>query len=150
MTVNPIIDPDTIASKIKYDIEESSLRKGSRAMYFGASHTDLDRLQQSIIKNSNIDSAPSKPEHLNWNLRQRVKTAEIGPEFRFAPKLQAERILDGLKKNVGHEYQLADVVGSRKQGYRNDKAMSGYLKTGKCADFPGLNLDDFDDEADYN
>jgi hypothetical protein len=44
MTVNPIIDPDTIASKIKYDIEESSLRKGSRAMYFGASHTDLDRL----------------------------------------------------------------------------------------------------------
>lgn len=69
MTVNPIIDPDTIASKIKYDIEESSLRKGSRAMYFGASHTDLDRLQQSIIKNSNIDSAPSKPEHLSWNLR---------------------------------------------------------------------------------
>ena len=40
MTVNPIVDPDTIALKIKYDLEDSSLRKESRAMYFGASHTD--------------------------------------------------------------------------------------------------------------
>ena len=66
-------------------------------MNFGSIKSDWDKLENSIYANGSIDTKPTEPEHKNWKLRPRLKSVEIGPEFRFGAHLQVERIMDNLK-----------------------------------------------------
>lgn len=56
-------------------------------MNFGAVRNDKERVLKSVQLNSSLDITPTKPEHLNWNLRPRTRENEIGPEFKFKAKL---------------------------------------------------------------
>jgi hypothetical protein len=62
--------------------------KGGKAIHHGAFRTDKERLQKALEEQSFLDNKPTKPEHLNWNPRTRVRSNEIGPEFRFNATLQ--------------------------------------------------------------
>ena len=56
---------------------------GTKAMHNGAYRTDRERLQDTLKKVEFVDNSPAHgPEHKNWNLRPRDKTAEVGPQFK--------------------------------------------------------------------
>jgi len=56
-------------------------------------------------------SPPGKIEKFAWQMRPRSKEREIGPELRFNPKLQIERVYDSInnrKSPIFDEVNLTD------------------------------------------
>ena len=50
--------------------------------------SDEQRVSKAQQDNKFLDiDPPQKPEHLNWLLRERHKSMEIGPNLRFKPHL---------------------------------------------------------------
>jgi hypothetical protein len=92
-------------------------------MNFGAVRNDKERVLKSVQLNSFLDITPTKPEHLNWNLRPRTREYEIGPEFKFKAKLQAERLMDSMNKSAGYLYTSKDVKGKKSDLFMNDKEL---------------------------
>lgn len=50
--------------------------------------TDQDIIKQMKETAELLDITPAMPEVRAWNMRPRVKSSEIGPIFRFGPKMQ--------------------------------------------------------------
>jgi len=71
-------------------------------MHFGAVRTDSERIEKALHQNSSIDNKPTLPEHLNWRMRSRQRTKQIGPEFKFNSHLQMERVLDTIRAKTGY------------------------------------------------
>lgn len=50
-------------------------------------------IKSQLRKESNIrDPAPHVPEVKAWSMRPRDKMKEIGPEFKYGPKNQMQRV----------------------------------------------------------
>ena len=82
MSEKPIIDPDQVTSKLKSQSLHTSKFLGSSKLNFGAHKSDRDRIEKSLQLFEYLDNKPiPKPEHLNWQMRKRNKTAEIGPNM---------------------------------------------------------------------
>lgn len=74
-------------------------------MQFAAHRSDLQRVSTAMQANQSLDvDPPAQPEHLNWQLRQRHKSLEIGPNMRFKSHLQIERLVDQLQTQTGSFY----------------------------------------------
>lgn len=116
-------------------------------MHRGAFRTDKERMQKALEDQAFLDNKPTKPEHQNWSLRRRNRALEIGPEFRFNSTLQVQRILDTLQHDIGSWYEI-DEVNGKNSGFRNDKALKQFIKTGEHNFVPGVNPDDYDSDTE--
>lgn len=144
---DPLSDPDTLCETLQKQEDFNSEMKGGRAMHLGAFRTDKERMQKALEDQAFLDSKPTKPEHQNWNLRRRNRAQEIGPEFRFNSTLQVQRILDTLQHDIGSWYEI-DEVNGKNSGFRNDKALKQFIKTGEHNFVPGVNPDDYDSDTE--
>lgn len=85
-------------------------------MHFHKVKSDQDRLQQSHSANQCLDSCPTLPEHQNWRMREREKKKEIGPNLRFGPRLQIERVTDQLSQNRSILQSIPQLKSFMKSG----------------------------------
>ncbi|CDW72407.1 UNKNOWN [Stylonychia lemnae] len=111
MSVEPI-QPDDYYKVDPKMIEYQSKFKGSEFLKFTNNARDSDRIEASIKNNQMLDlNPPGKIEKFAWQMRPRSKDKEIGPELRFNPRLQMERIYDSInnrKSPIFEEVNLTD------------------------------------------
>lgn len=73
-----------------------------------------------------LDTKPNTPEHRNWRMRERCRSKEIGPEFRFNSHLQTERVMTSLQKETGCNFTQEEIVRQKS----TQRAMDRYIKSG--------------------
>ena len=96
MTVKPVTETDYYGKGFQ-QMKHAAQMVGPPRMNFGAPRVDSDRIKKATKKHSFIDSCPTMPEWIAWNMRPRQKSREIGPSMRFNSHSQAERLMDHLK-----------------------------------------------------
>ena len=99
MTVSPVNETDYYGKGFS-QMSHTAKMVGPPRMAFGATRSDQERIQTAVKSNSFIDSCPSEPEWIAWNMRPRQKTKEIGPSMRFNSHFQAERLMEQLKNQT--------------------------------------------------
>ena len=120
-------------------------------MHFGAYRTDKERIDHALHKVELVDNVPfDKPEYLNWTMRPRNRAAEIGPEFRFAPHLQVERVMDRLTAVTGKYFDQNEIRSDPASGFKNEDALKAFAKTGNFDYVPGLRREEFSSDSDFN
>ena len=96
MTVAPVTETDYYGKGFDQASHNQKM-VGPPRMRFGALRSDEQRIETAIKKNSYIDSVPTDPEWITWQMRPREKSREIGPSMRFNSHFQAERLMEQLK-----------------------------------------------------
>lgn len=81
-------------------------------------------------------------------MRQRNRSFQIGPEFKFNSTLQVQRLIDTLSRETGRYFKIEDFNGS--SSFRNDVALREYVKTGKNDFVPDVNPDHFESVTDLH
>lgn len=65
--------------------------------------SDEERSKIAKSQNDVCDPVPlDKIRSKFWNLRPRDRSLEVGPDFRFQNRLQNERVLDTLTKQISN------------------------------------------------
>lgn len=94
-------------------------------MHHGAFRTDRERLDSCKYKTAFVETKPTgKPEHMCWDLRNRDRSKEIGPQFRFNNTIQVERVMDKLSYDTGKYFDNREVMNDKKTGFSNEVALS--------------------------
>ena len=82
MTVKPVEETDSYGKGFEQQSHAARML-GPPRMNFGATRGDGDRIEAAVDRNSFIDSQPTEPERITWQMRPRDKAKEIGPSMRF-------------------------------------------------------------------
>ena len=131
MTVSPVNESDYYGKGFE-QMSHASKMLGPPRMNFGAPRVDDDRIVSAVAKNSYLDSQPTDPEWMVWQMRPREKKKEIGPSMRFNSHFQAERLMDNLKNRTQTFFTRNQVAGDP-QNNDLEKKIRDYNKTGKFA-----------------
>ena len=65
-----------------------------------------------------------------WDSRSRDKDKEIGPAFKYACKLQSERLLDRCERSAMSHFELDDLHG-KSLGVDNHSRVKEFIRTGQ-------------------
>ena len=95
-------------------------------MSFNAPKCDKDIKKSYRDQAIMVDTTPVLPERINWNMRPRNKSKEIGPEFRFSHRVQLQRVSDGLHNTTRNVFKHNDISTPQ---FREE--MKAFLLTGK-------------------
>lgn len=67
-------------------------------------------IKSQLRKESNIrDPAPHVPEVKAWSMRPRDKMKEIGPEFKYGPKNQMQRVNEILQSKTNNFFTSVEI-----------------------------------------
>ena len=69
----------------------------------------LSLLKETLKKNEGLEISPVLKQH---KFRDRNMQKEIGPEFRFGPRNEEERIADSIQSAGLSQVQAIDLVGN--------------------------------------
>ena len=94
--------------------------KGAKRVVLRA-RTDKERVSEAQLEVTDCD--PTEPEHLNWKLKPRMKSLEIGPEFRHNSTIQSARLIETLNSERFNQLSTHGLA-------EGDKAVKQFVKTG--------------------
>jgi hypothetical protein len=63
-----------------------------------------------------LDPSPAVPELKAWNMRPRDKKKEIGPAFKYGPKMQMQRLNEKLDSQINHLFTDKDIRSNHING----------------------------------
>lgn len=67
-----------------------------------------------------------KSEVKAWDLRQRVREEEVGPQFRFQSRLQIERLQDTCSKDTSMNFEAVELTNASLKAH-----LKNYYKSGE-------------------
>lgn len=56
-----------------------------------------------------LDPTPAMPQVKAWSMRPRDKANEIGPNFKFGPKMQIQRLSDNIMAQTSNLFSNVDI-----------------------------------------